>query len=652
MSQRKRKKYKYPSREIVCVACGKPRITPFRNRDVCQACHAKEPTGHCSRCRRKRHFVEGDPALCPSCQRIVARPVMRCSGCFAEATIVDAEKQFCQKCHLNKLKRLGSLAKQTKAKCSNCGEIKSSALLGRRICTACYTEERNGKNRCEGCNRVKPILIKSRRICKQCYNNLCASDSLHKYISGYTTPYTYNKFLFDLFVLSLGSTTITDKLTSKVKSLGRFLQNRPVQSPLSWEAVVCLLPRLPKTKRTIPKQVRMCLLDIGHILAARGEMNDWETYIDRRHSLQPIKRAPASMRGRLREYAEWLLKKQRTFKTVRHHLDALAGFTTWCQLNKVKLPADISPYVINRYLQAVRWQWKCSACAGELAIRLTDDETPKICVNCGDARQIIKVERESNRFEQSLRSCLKVFFDWMLSERMISYNPVQTNYVTGVNRISHYPVEVIRPLCAYVTSPDADPMEALILYLILFHALSGDELRRSLIPAKAGDDTKVSMLSDAYYLHVPARPTSRNNHSCGRPNQRIDFQPEFVEWLRPLLERFETQRQQNLTSSSNRYLLVAPNRKKHNVQVSRQFVCLVVRRASLRVIGAVCLPRILRMTSAVMTVQRGGAGCLGLMSWSAQQAFVYSWAPRKIVHPKPIGDLKVSRAAFKDSGGF
>src|SRR5918912_278629 len=215
MSQRKRRKYIYPSREIVCVACGKPRITPFRKRDVCQACHAKEPTWHCSRCRRKRHFIGGDPALCPSCRRIVARPLMRCSGCFNEVVIVDTEKQFCQKCHLNELKRLGSRAKQTKAKCSKCGEIKSSALLGRRICTACYTEERNGKNRCEGCNRVKPILIKSRRICKQCYNNLCASDSLQKYIAGYTAPYTYNKFLFDLFVLSLGSTTITDKLTSK-----------------------------------------------------------------------------------------------------------------------------------------------------------------------------------------------------------------------------------------------------------------------------------------------------------------------------------------------------------------------------------------------------------------------------------------------------
>src|SRR5205823_6054857 len=154
-------------REIVCVACGKPRLTPFKNRDVCQACHVKEPTGHCSRCGRKRHFVEGDPALCPSCRLIVARPVLKCSGCLAVVIIVDAEKHLCQKCHLNELKRLGSLPKQIKAKCSTCGEIKSSALLGRRACAACYTVERNGKNRCEGCNRVKTILIKSRRICKQ-----------------------------------------------------------------------------------------------------------------------------------------------------------------------------------------------------------------------------------------------------------------------------------------------------------------------------------------------------------------------------------------------------------------------------------------------------------------------------------------------------
>lgn len=652
MNQRQRKKYKYPSREIICIACGKVRVTHFRNRDVCQACHAKEPTGHCSRCGRKRHFVEGEPALCPSCRRIVARPVLKCSGCLAEATIVDAEKQFCQKCRLNELKRFSSLPKQTKTKCSKCGEIKSSALLCRRICATCYTEERNGKNKCEGCNRVKTILIKSRRLCKHCYNDLCASRSLQKYIASYATPFLYNKFLFDLFVTSIDPAAITDKVTSRVKSFGQFLKKQPVPNPLSWEAIVKLLPRLSRTKRTIPKQIRTCLLDVGHMLAARGELENWETYIDRRYALQPIKRAPVCMRDCLRNYADWLWEKQRTFKTVRIHLDAVASFTTWCKLNKVKVPDDISPYVIDQYLQDIRWQWKCSTCARELTARLTDAEIPKICVNCGSSDRIVKIERQSNCFEQSVHSCLKVFFDWMLCERIIPANPVETKYAIGSNRIPHYPTEVIKLLCAYIFSSGADPTEALILYLILFHGLSGDELRRALIPTKVMNDLNASMLSDEYCLHVPARPTSCNNHSSGRPKQRIDFPPEFVEWLRPLLERFEIQRQQNLSSSSNQYLLVAPNRKKHNVPVSRNFVRLVVRRTSLQVLGAVCLPRILRMTSAVMTVQRGGAGCLRLMSWSAQQAFVYSWAPRKIVHPKPIGDLKVSRAAFKDSGGF
>lgn len=387
-------------------------------------------------------------------------------------------------------------------------------------------------------------------------------------------------------------------------------------------------------------------------MAARGELENWETYIDRRHSLQPIKSAPVCMRECLRKYADWLWKKHRTFKTVRIHLDALASFTTWCKLNRVKVPADINPCVIDRYLQAIRRQWECSVCASKLTFRLTDDEPPPNCVNCENSEQIIKVERESNCFEQSVRSCLKVFFDWMLSERIISSNPVQIKYAIGSNRIPHYPIEVIKPLCIYIFSSNADPTEALILYLILFHGLSGDELRRALIPTKVGNDTNVPMLSDEYFLHVPARPTSCNNHSFGRSKQRINFPLEFVEWLRPLLERFEIQRQQGLSSSSNQYLLVAPNRKKHNVPVSRNFVRLVVRRTSLRLLGAVCLPRILRMTSAVMTVQRGGAGCLMLMSWSGQRAFVYSWAQRKIVHPKSIGDSKVSKAAIKDLGGW
>lgn len=98
--------------------------------------------------------------------------------------------------------------------------------------------------------------------------------------------------------------------------------------------------------------------------------------------------------------------------------------------------------------------------------------------------------------------------------------------------------------------------------------------------------------------------------------------------------------------------IVAPNRKKHNVPVSRNVVRLVVRRTSLRALGAVCLPRVLRMTSAVMTVQRGGAGCLMLMSWSGQRAFVYSWAQRKIIYPKLIGALKLENQSAATSNAL
>jgi hypothetical protein len=234
------------------------------------------------------------------------------------------------------------------------------------------------------------------------------------------------------------------------------------------------------------------------------------------------------------------------------------------------------------------------------------------------------------------RNCLKVFFDWMVIEGRIPSNPVKIKYSTRKPQVSYYPPEVVKPLCEYMTSPDAEPTEALILYLIIFHGLSGDELRRALIPSEISKAEHRTTLADAYHLLVPAPPISCHNHSPGQPGQRVGFLPECAGWLKPLLERFEQQRQLNLSSESNPYLLVAAIRKKHNVPVGRCFVRLTVRRASLRILNAICLPRLLRMTSAVMIVQRGGAGCLMLMAREGQQAFVYSWAPRRIVHPKVL----------------
>lgn len=123
---------------------------------------------------------------------------------------------------------------------------------------------------------------------------------------------------------------------------------------------------------------------------------------------------------------------------------------------------------------------------------------------------------------------------------------------------------------------------------------------------------------------MPKPPVSRGRHSPGRPSTQLNFPAIAASWLKPLLNRFEHQRQQRLQNPSNRYLLVAPNRSRHDREVSDEFVLRKVRRASLRAIGAVCTPKVLRITAAVMYADRAGGGVLERMGWGDRIAFFYT----------------------------
>jgi hypothetical protein len=79
-------------------------------------------------------------------------------------------------------------------------------------------------------------------------------------------------------------------------SAASFLQTRPLPEPLTWEAIEAALPTLGPTNRHRPKQLRACLRDLGHLLAACGELERRETYVLRHRALAPIARAPAHIR--------------------------------------------------------------------------------------------------------------------------------------------------------------------------------------------------------------------------------------------------------------------------------------------------------------------------------------------------------------------
>ncbi|AUB42508.1 Site-specific recombinase XerD [Nostoc flagelliforme CCNUN1] len=88
----------------------------------------------------------------------------------------------------------------------------------------------------------------------------------------------------------------------------------------------------------------------------------------------------------------------------------------------------------------------------------------------------------------------------------------------------HVYEEQIRP-----NFPNAEPLEAFVLYLIIFHALSVWELQHAEIPTVLSLQKSIIPLSlpDAYYIIVPRPKPSRGSRTPGRPSTHLDF-PEIA----------------------------------------------------------------------------------------------------------------------------
>jgi integrase len=199
----------------------------------------------------------------------------------------------------------------------------------------------------------------------------------------------------------------------------------------------------------------------------------------------------------------------------------------------------------------------------------------------------------------------------------------------------HYSDDVVTRLADYVSSPDAEPVEALVLYLIIFHAFSVWELAHALLPKGETNNAEIGGLSDAYYVVLPKREPTRRNLAPGRPERRVEFPDSAATWLKPLLRRYERWRKETLGNPNNNFLLIAPGRARHDNPVCREFVRRVVKRGSIGAGVGECNPKRLRATAATSFADSGVVGVLTGLGWSASQGFKFTWSERReVVNPR------------------
>jgi hypothetical protein len=167
------------------------------------------------------------------------------------------------------------------------------------ICQACYDRRRNGEAECAvaGCENL--IINKEWQLCKHHYAGRIAPVGLKRYLESYDSPFPQNKRYLaeiasrlDWVAVEKGLAEVKEIDVRRYRAIGAFLRTHELPEPLTWRAIDAALPPLGPTGQYRTKLIRSCLIDLGHLLAERGLMEDWYSYLSERRCDQPLEKAP------------------------------------------------------------------------------------------------------------------------------------------------------------------------------------------------------------------------------------------------------------------------------------------------------------------------------------------------------------------------
>lgn len=624
-----------PRQRIICGVCGQYRQRMLAgSRDICGSCLKKEPTVQCGRCQRSKHFVDVTSGLCPTCVRIISRPVDTCNDCGMVQTIFEPTHRLCFPCHRKRMQRKCSERKRRAVPCSVCLNVRRSAVLRRRICQSCWRKERFGQTRCIACNQQKVLRSKSKRLCNLCYNNTGAPERLRKYCASYSSPYMSNRHFFKVVASTIDWKSVNGGIERRVRRFGSFLQTYELLEPLTWNRLMEAGEAVAEYSAFPRKAVRGFLLLLGHRLAQRKSLEPYETYLLRRQSLVPIAKAPQSVQPLLLEYSAALTARQIAPSTITAINRYLADFLIWCRQEGIASPAEVQPQTIKFFLLVLGWQDRCSRC--QCYKPVSSSKTPSICSSCQTSGSMERIRRISPHTLRRHNGALRKFFAWLRLNRKVTIQPVTSALPMPDWSYRHYSDQVINRLCQFVRDPESDPAEAFALFLILSYALSAWELRHAMIPSAQSLSfcSQTTTLTQAYNIIVPSPPVTRGRRKPGRRFQRLDFPLGAQPWLSRLLDRFEHQRSACAKGPHNDYAFISNTTSRHNNPVSHSFIHQLVGRASFKACGSVCSPKVLRATAALQITDQFDSLVLTWLGWNVQSVVAHTFRSRKLVHPK------------------
>ena len=186
---------------------------------------------------------------------------------------------------------------------------------------------------------------------------------------------------------------------------------------------------------------------------------------------------------------------------------------------------------------------------------------------------------------------------------------------------------------------NAQPEEALILYLVIFHLLTLNQLRNVKIPSLLNNTFSNSTSGDAenyQYLALSSTKPTRGNRPSKRP-RNIKFLRKASPWLVPLLERYYKERNNLGRARHCEYLIATVASARHNKPVSGTYVRTVLKRASLHLLGGTVAISDLRQTAAAVVSQQSKrrSAVLVPMGYSEKWATRFNYLEALPLTPRP-----------------
>jgi len=627
------------TRSIICEECKFPR----KSRqwfDVCNLCVRKLPRVQCAACPTKVRRLQPDSPFCLQCSRRLSKVKIVCEKCGLADYPRISDPGHCRKCYLNAVHRKNVKLRLRKFACCACGLTKTSLPNAEMICKACYEKRRTSQGRCTVTGCRGSILNKKLQLCNYHNQNRRTPKLLSKYIKSYDSPFPQNirYFLALTAKLKLANCNANERSVRvrdllKYRAVGEYLQSHELPEILTWEAIHEALPKLSKRGRTRSRWIRSGLVELGnHFLPEQLVPYQRERLLEKwlrsapvmfvEHAIAFEKWASEGMLNprlaiNLHEAQPLANTSGHTQKTIK----TVIRFLEWCVKRDICSLANINESMAASYKETLFWQLECSVCRKRIPLDCA--KTNEICSNqeCQAINSYVKIRRLARASVAQVTVQLRTFFNWAQLHDVVPENPFTYNTdkfrsgtFTVMNKraqmveisasIRRYDDNVVERLFSYMASPDGDPEEALVLYLIFFHLLTVTEIRNAKIPSFAAAENPTGdcdRARDFEYLLLPVRQPSRGLQSPRREGPIMKYAKKAAWWLRPLLERYFEKRKRIGVSE---YLFVGRYQLTQNKPVCDTQILDLVQRASQRVLNGMVNPRDLRNTAAAVMADR------------------------------------------------